>query len=508
MAQQVTPQANGHPRVGWSNSSYQTGKMDKENQPEQQQQQQRRADEEEVEEEWSGAFDPFADPEERRVLFASLDSFRQYRRSAHRNVTHRRRQSFYALPSLHWKTLAAPPFNLLETFNKVDDAIDANAEVAEAILDSAVEAFQLPRHPQAEDNAKEGHGRDVSWHDTATSSDVSKANSTIRQLYRDWSEGGAVEREICYGPVMRDLQGEFGEKPAQGTRVLIPGAGLGRLVFDVAMAGFDAEGNEISYHQLVTSSWVLNRTKCKEECAIYPFVLHFSNLRTREQQFKKVLVPDVHPGSAVRGYEVDVADNEGSRKETKKMTGSMSMTAADFLLLYNEESNREAFHAVATVFFIDTAPNLIRYIQTVHHCLRTGGIWSNVGPLLWHFEDRPAPAATTTAAAGDSGKVTEDAAASAHAPGDDDLEREYSHGHSHNHGHSHSHHGRGHSQGEGIADPGVVELSQDEVLALIEKMGFAVEKFEEDIGGCGYIQDPDSMLFNTYKPVHWVVRKK
>lgn len=76
MAQQVTPQANGHPRVGWSNSSYQTGKMDKENQPEQQQQQQRRADEEEVEEEWSGAFDPFADPEERRVLFASLDSFR------------------------------------------------------------------------------------------------------------------------------------------------------------------------------------------------------------------------------------------------------------------------------------------------------------------------------------------------------------------------------------------------------------------------------------------------
>lgn len=33
--------------------------------------------EEDVEEqEWSGAFDPFADPEERRVLFASLDSFR------------------------------------------------------------------------------------------------------------------------------------------------------------------------------------------------------------------------------------------------------------------------------------------------------------------------------------------------------------------------------------------------------------------------------------------------
>ncbi|EFR04004.1 hypothetical protein MGYG_07008 [Nannizzia gypsea CBS 118893] len=481
--------------------------MDKEEQPKQPRPHREgiEGEVEEGEEEWSGAFDPFADPEERRVLFASLDSFRQYRRSAHRNVTHRRRQSFYALPSLHWQTLAAPPFNLLGTFNKVDEAIDANAEVAEAILDSALDAFQLPRHPQAGDSAKDGYGRVVSWHDTATSSDVSKANSTIRQLYRDWSEGGAAERETCYGPVMRDLQGEFGEKPAPGTRVLIPGAGLGRLVFDVAMAGFEAEGNEISYHQLVTSSWVLNRTKRKEECAVYPFVLHFSNLRTREQQFKKVLIPDVHPGSAVRGYEMDDESSESGRRETKKMTGSMSMTAADFLLLYNEEANREAFSAVATVFFIDTAPNLIRYIQTVHHCLRPGGIWSNVGPLLWHFEDRPAPSAT---AAADSSKVTEDAAASAHAPGDDDLEKEYSHGHSHGHSHNHSHHGRGHGQGEGIADPGVVELSQDEVLALIEKMGFAVEKVEDDIGGCGYIQDPDSMLYNMYRPVHWVVRKK
>ncbi|KAF3481243.1 uncharacterized protein GIQ15_04002 [Arthroderma uncinatum] len=451
-----------------------------------------RPQEDEDEEEWSGAFDPFADPEERRVLFASLDSFRQYRRSAHRNVTHRRRQSFYALPSLHWQTLAAPPFSVLETFDKVDAAIDANAEVAEAILDSALDAFQLPRNPlaQAQVQAKAlVRARDVNWHDTATSSDVSKANSAIRQLYRDWSAAGAEERETCYGPVMRDLQAEFGEQPAPGTRLLIPGAGLGRLVFDTAMAGFEAEGNEISYHQLVTSSWVLNRTQRKEECAVYPFVLHFSNLRTREQQFKKVLIPDVHPGSAVKGYEND-------KKEMTKMRGSMSMTAADFLLLYNEDANRDAFHAVATVFFIDTAPNLIRYIQTVHHCLRPGGIWTNVGPLLWHFEDRPAPSA--------AGRGV-DAAASAHAPGDDDLEKEYEHSHSHGHGHGHGH-GQG-GQGEGIGDPGVVELSQDEVLALIETMGFTVEKTEADIGGCGYIQDPDSMLLNMYRPVHWNKRK-
>lgn len=37
--------------------------------------------EEEEERSWAGDFDPFADPEERRVLFAAFDSFRCVERS-------------------------------------------------------------------------------------------------------------------------------------------------------------------------------------------------------------------------------------------------------------------------------------------------------------------------------------------------------------------------------------------------------------------------------------------
>src|ERR1700744_5035641 len=43
--------------------------------------------------------------------------YRQYRRTAHLNTTHRRRQAFYALPSSHWQMLAEPPFSLLDTFS-------------------------------------------------------------------------------------------------------------------------------------------------------------------------------------------------------------------------------------------------------------------------------------------------------------------------------------------------------------------------------------------------------
>ena len=59
----------------------------------------------------------------------------------------------------------------------------------------------------------------------------------------------------------------------------------------------------------------------------------------------------------------------------------------------------------------------------------------------------------------------------------------------------------------GIADPGSVELTDDEVIALIETMGFDIEHRESGIA-TPYIQDPSSMLQNTYKVSHWIARKK
>jgi carnosine N-methyltransferase len=58
----------------------------------------------------------------------------------------------------------------------------------------------------------------------------------------------------------------------------------------------------------------------------------------------------------------------------------------------------------------------------------------------------------------------------------------------------------------GIADPGSVELTDDEVVALIERFGFRIEKRESGMQA-GYIQDPASMLQSLYRASHWVARK-
>lgn len=401
------------------------------------------------ESDWQGIENTVSDEEEAKVIFCSLDSFLQYGRVAHFNVTHMRRQSFYALPEAHWKMLAAPPFNYLETLDKVDAAIDCNAELARTIVKFGLRSFQVAESTEEGDFPV----MPSEWVGVAKYGDIDKARSTIRQFYRDWSAEGAVEREACYGPVKRALATERNKHPeTQHLKVLVPGAGLGRLVFDLCLAGYETEGNEISYHQLLASSYILNNCRAAGQHTVYPWIHSFSNHLTRERHLQGYKIPDIHPATTLAN-----AENPGA----------MSMCAADFLCLYMDQDHEAIYDAVASVFFLDTAPNLIRYLQTIFHCLKPGGVLINIGPLLWHFEDR--------------------------APG--------------NHGHDDDGDGEHDPNNTtGIADPGNFELSDDEVRALIEKLGFVVEKWESNIRA-PYIQDPKSMLQTVYYATSWVARK-
>merc|ERR1711933_634216 len=47
----------------------------------------------------------------------------------------------------------------------------------------------------------------------------------------------------------------------------------------------------------------------------------------------------------------------------------------------------KAWDAIATAFFLDTAKNIFLYIRTMAAILRTGGVWTNLGPLLYHYAD-------------------------------------------------------------------------------------------------------------------------
>lgn len=345
--------------------------------------------------------------------------------------------------------LCEAPFSLPEAFDKVDDAIDSNADIAEAILSAGLTLFRIGPD-------------DESWKGQATPSDLDKARSTLHQLYRDWSSEGRAERHASYSLIVSALETyipscSHEESPQRRSpRLLVPGAGLGRLAFDLSTHGYSVEANEISYHQILASNYMLNRASAAGRHQLYPWAMNFSNHLTRTAQLAAVSVPDICPGAVARGR--------------------MTMTTGDFCELYRRPAHTDSFDGVATCFFIDTAPNLINYIETVRSCLRPGGVWANSGPLLWHFESTPTP-------------VERNEQLRCH---DDDA-----------------HEQRGDDAMRGIAEPGSFELSNDEVIALIERLGFdMLEQKQTSPWPTGYIQNPVSMMQNIYRPSHWVARKR
>ncbi len=42
---------------------------------------------------------------------------------------------------------------------------------------------------------------------------------------------------------------------------------------------------------------------------------------------------------------------------------------------------------MATCFFLDTANNVFEYVDTICTTLKSGGVWANFGPLLFHYRD-------------------------------------------------------------------------------------------------------------------------
>lgn len=73
---------------------------------------------------------------------------------------------------------------------------------------------------------------------------IDKVSTTLHQMMRDWSLEGAEERKQSYDLVMRELERLVPvDKDRPGDiRVLVPGAGLGRLALELVSRGYSTQG--------------------------------------------------------------------------------------------------------------------------------------------------------------------------------------------------------------------------------------------------------------------------
>jgi carnosine N-methyltransferase len=176
---------------------------------------------------------------------------------------------------------------------------------------------------------------------------------------------------------------------------------------------------------LIAGNMALNQCRGVELHTLYPYIHQTSNVRDHKDMFRAVRIPDVDPSAL-------------------PPNADFSYTAGGFLEVYSHDSQLGQWDAVVTCFFIDTANNIIDYVRGIWGVLRDGGVWLNLGPLLYHYSE---------------------------------LEHEQS-----------------------------VELSLDEVLAVVRATGFEIR--EHRTVATRYTLNVRSMLHTHYDAEYWCAVKQ
>ncbi|GAA6018446.1 hypothetical protein JCM10207_000897 [Rhodosporidiobolus poonsookiae] len=277
-------------------------------------------------------------------LAIAVRSFSSYPSTQH-TALERKHLAYARMPRAH-RAIGAR-LGWTDTLERAEDAVEINARLTDQLA-----ALGLA---QARSEGVPYGFRSRLWTENG------RVVETLKHFVRDWSDEGKSERDALFPPILEALKGEFGER--EGKKVLVPGCGLGRLAYEIATLGFSVDANDFSHFMNLGSSLLFSptHTHTANQHVLAPYVHSFSHHRTSANLLRTVRFPDVVP------------DPEAVRR--------MEFKPGDFTELFDEEGT---YDAVVTLFFIDTASNLLTYFHTIFRALRPGGLWLNEGPLLYY----------------------------------------------------------------------------------------------------------------------------
>ena len=223
-------------------------------------------------------------------------------------------------------------------------------------------------HPDTPQDAPSSSAANTSTE--SKSLDCSNVIGVLRQMVREWSDEGEQERSQAFGPLTKALQRYLPvARDSAQPCVLVPGAGLGRLAFDLATEGYSATGVESSYLMLVPAWFIQQRLiySRRNDARVYPFAHESSNVQA----------------AANLSRSVDLPGEPGWRARPEKPL-AMRLLASSFDTLCADAAHAASWDAVATCFFLDACANVLETIDGIARVLKPGGVWVSTGPLLFH----------------------------------------------------------------------------------------------------------------------------
>ena len=195
--------------------------------------------------------------------------------------------------------------------------------------------------------------------------DHDRLNDCLYQIIREWTVVGESDRNPCFKLVHEELKSFFPENNDEVV-VFVPGCGLARLPFELALDGFQVFANEVDMFQLLAASFIMNNCSRKDNYRIYPWINDLSNRLNSEAVTTPISFPDIDPNQRPEEFQ-------------------FQMVPGDFLQV-DEHIENESVDAIVTTFFIDSAPNVFEFIDKIHQLLKPGGIWINFGGLNFVYD--------------------------------------------------------------------------------------------------------------------------
>lgn len=275
-------------------------------------------------------------------LVAALRSLRAYNGHA-RAANDRRRRLFSLMPLRHQKVCAAAGYSA--KLSSIDSHIDRNQEYLAAIARTAANTYGITETAATDArNTSLAHYRVV---------------ESLGHFARDWSPEGAREVGPLVAYITAQLDRVVPRAQALQTAVILPGSGLGRVAHEVALhAPYAVHAVEFSglMHACNLQIYAASTT-----ATVHPYLHTCSNFLSADAQVRAVQV------------------------ESRGRPENLHLALGDFRTF--ELAHQYKNVVVVSVFFVDTAENVLEYFDAIGRLTlgpgTRNGYWINAGPLKY-----------------------------------------------------------------------------------------------------------------------------
>lgn len=291
-------------------------------------------------------------PRDRQALLNAVHDIKEYLDNAYK--WNNKRRILFRQMSLYQQKLAKP-IDYPNKLNLIDKYFQKNNKILSTIVTKSIAKYKIEDYEikMIEEQAKR-----------------SKKNNYYRVVEglchyaRDWS----VEPCDEVTPLLNYIKDQCKEFNDKNTVAIVPGSGLGKVAHTLAqdMSFSSVHAVEFSWLMVLMNEFVYTKVD-EKNVNVYPYLHTYSNHVTLNDQTRPVSI-----------------------SHSLEKPNNLSIHTADFTkfnIANHLQSDESADNLVfVTCFFLDTAENLIEYLQAINRLssqFKGKKKWINLGPLKY-----------------------------------------------------------------------------------------------------------------------------